>query len=215
MQATSDSVSEKIAQQLTRKIITGELPPKARIQEKKIAGELEVSRSSVREAFLILKKRYLIEIIPHRGAVVTELTPHHVTSIYEMMTPLYTLLAIKVANIWQNETQVSPFVPLLENLQQHANNGDVANFGQCSFQIMRMAYPLANNPYLEETLENLQPAIERTYNLALSKHANEIMRSLGFFESIFNCMIKKDANMIRHTINRYGEHYRELVLSII
>jgi hypothetical protein len=29
---------------------------------------------------------------------------------------------------------------------------------------MRAAYPFANNPYLQETVENLQPAMSRAYS---------------------------------------------------
>lgn len=210
-----DSLAEKIADQISERIISGELAAKVRIQEKKIASELQVSRSSVREALLILERRYLINIIPHRGATVTEITPHHVESIYEMMSHLYTLLAHKVSHVWEDQSLVEPFFIYLEELREQARKKDVTKFCECSFQIMRMAYPLANNPYLEDILENLQPAIERTYNLALQGHGEEIMQSLAFFESIFNGMVKQDAEMIRHTITRYGEHCRELVLSMI
>jgi hypothetical protein len=34
---------------------------------------------------------------------------------------------------------------------------------------MRAAYPFANNPYLQETVENLQPAMSRAYFLALDQ----------------------------------------------
>lgn len=210
-----DSLAEKIADHLSHRIICGELAPDERIQEKKIVAEMHVSRGAVREALLILEHRYLIEIIPRCGARVTEITAKDVAAIYEIMSHLYTLLANKVSHVWQNQSLVEPFLTHLEELRELAKKKDVARFGECSFQIMRMAYPLANNPYLEDMLENLQPAIERTYNLAIAGHGEEIMQSLAFFESVFNGMIKQDAEIIRHAITRYGEHYRELVLSMI
>ena len=48
-----ESLSEQIAQHLGQRIMTGELRPGERIQELKVAGELNVSRGSVREALLI------------------------------------------------------------------------------------------------------------------------------------------------------------------
>lgn len=210
-----DSLAEKIADQLSHKIISGELAPGERVQEQKIVAELQVSRGAVREALLILERRYLIEIIPRCGARVTEITPKDVEAIYEIMSHLYTLLANKVSHVWQNQSLVEPFLTHLEELRELAQQKDVEKYGACSFQVMRMAYPLANNPYLEDMLENLQPAIERTYNLALAGHGDEIMQSLAFFESIFNGMVKQDPELIRHAITRYGEHYRELVLGLI
>ena len=64
------TLTEQIAEHLGGEIITGRLKPMARIQELKVAGELGVSRGSVREALLILESRHLVEIIPRRGAVV-------------------------------------------------------------------------------------------------------------------------------------------------
>ena len=65
-----DSLAEQIAQHLGDRIISGELKPGDRIQELRIANELNVSRGSVREAFLILDRRFLLDIVPRKGAMV-------------------------------------------------------------------------------------------------------------------------------------------------
>jgi len=67
------SITEQIADHLADLVVCNELPGGARIQELKVARELPVSRGSVRESLLILERRYLIEIVPRRGAVVNEL----------------------------------------------------------------------------------------------------------------------------------------------
>ena len=58
------SLTEQIAEHLGSQIISGALQPLERIQELKVAGELGVSRGSVREALLILESRHLVEIVP-------------------------------------------------------------------------------------------------------------------------------------------------------
>ena len=50
----SESLTEQIAQYLGNQIVTGELKAGDRIQELRVADELNVSRGSVREACLIL-----------------------------------------------------------------------------------------------------------------------------------------------------------------
>ena len=63
---------------LSRLIITGPAwKPRERIQELKVAGDLDVSRGSVREALLILERRHVIEIYPRKGAVVSDLSVQH------------------------------------------------------------------------------------------------------------------------------------------
>ena len=65
-----ESLAEQIAQHIGDQIITGKMKSKERIQELKVANDLEVSRGSVREALLILEGRHLIDILPRRGAMV-------------------------------------------------------------------------------------------------------------------------------------------------
>ena len=67
------NITEQIADHLAEKIVLGALSGGDRIQELKIARELDVSRGSVREALLILERRHLIEIVPRRGAIVNTL----------------------------------------------------------------------------------------------------------------------------------------------
>ena len=62
-----ESLSEQIAQHIGLRIIKAQLKPKERIQELKVAKELDVSRGSVREALLILERRHLVNIFPRKG----------------------------------------------------------------------------------------------------------------------------------------------------
>src|SRR5690606_1829572 len=98
-----DSLAEQIARYLAERIIRGELKERERIQEQKVTQALNVSRGSVREALLILERRHLIVILPRRGAHVSELTAHHVTSLYALTTELYCMLARAVVDGWQED----------------------------------------------------------------------------------------------------------------
>jgi len=68
-----ESLTEQIAHHLEQRIILGEMGPGERIQELRIAAELDVSRGSVREALLLLQRRHLVDIFPRRGAMVASI----------------------------------------------------------------------------------------------------------------------------------------------
>ena len=97
-----DSLAEQIAHHLAERIIRGELKERERIQEQKVTQTLNVSRGSVREALLILERRHLVNILPRRGAQVSELSPQHVESLYALIVQLYILLAESVARRWRS-----------------------------------------------------------------------------------------------------------------
>lgn len=82
------NITEQIADHLANMVIQGQLCGGARIQELKIANQLGVSRGSVREALLILERRQLIEIVPRKGAVVSDFPVCEALELLDMLLPL-------------------------------------------------------------------------------------------------------------------------------
>lgn len=133
----------------------------------------------MREALLILERRHLIAILPRRGAHVTELTAHKVQSLCTLMSELYILLGNAVAQRWQVQADLAPFLQLQQRLSDSYERQDIRSFVEDSFNVMRAAYPFADNPYLQETVENLQPAMSRAYYLALERRKAEMSEYLN------------------------------------
>jgi DNA-binding GntR family transcriptional regulator len=69
----------RVAEALRDRIIAGELMPGQRLSESALAGELTVSRNTLREAFRLLTKDGLLRHEPNRGVFVT--IPDHVAVI--------------------------------------------------------------------------------------------------------------------------------------
>ncbi|WP_161865351.1 GntR family transcriptional regulator [Pseudomonas yangonensis] len=210
-----DSLAEQIARYLAERIIRGELKERERIQEQKVTQALNVSRGSVREALLILERRHLITILPRRGAQVSELTAHHVTSLYALSIELYAMLARTVIEHWQVETDLAPFIDIKNRLQDSLERSDIGAFVENSFDVMRAAFPFADNPYLQETLENLLPAISRTYHLALERRKGEMGQFMNTFASLLQAIIARDHARAREVLQAYGQHNCQLVLATL
>ncbi|MGP0174165.1 GntR family transcriptional regulator [Pseudomonas sp. NCHU5208] len=210
-----DSLAEQIAHYLAERIIRGELKERERIQEQKVTQALNVSRGSVREALLILERRHLIVILPRRGAQVSELTPHKVQSLYALMIELYILLARAVIERWQTDSDLAPFLQIQQRLLESLQGGDIDAFVAGSFDVMRAAFPFADNPYLQEILENLLPAISRTYHLALERRKGEMGQFMGTFASLLQAIIARDEVRAYQVLRAYGEHNCRLVLAAL
>jgi DNA-binding GntR family transcriptional regulator len=210
-----DSLAEQIAQHLADRIIRGELKPGERIQEQKVTQALNVSRGSVREALLILERRHLVAILPRRGAQVTVLNAHNVTSLCALMSELYILLAIAVASRWQTQEDLVPFLDIQRRLQASYENQDVKAFVEESFNVMRATYPFADNPYLQETVENLQPSMSRSYFLALDERKAEMSDYLALFDQLLEAVLARDPVRIRTVLVNYGQRSCQLVLAAL
>lgn len=215
-----ESLSEQIAQHLGQRIVTRDLRPGERIQELKVAGELNVSRGSVREALLIMQRRHLVEIFPRRGAVVSGLTADSVNNLYDIYIDLLCMLGRKVLERWSGEElggvmgQVRELQAVIDAL--NSNSADAAEqVIDAGFGVMRYAYRLVENPFLEETLENFRPAISRTYFVALENFREEIVETATFFRQLAEAATAGDGDRLQSVIKAFGEHQRQQVLSIL
>lgn len=210
-----DSLAEQIAQHLADRIVRGELKPRERIQEMKVTQALNVSRGPVREALLILERRHLVRILPRRGAQVAELTAHQVHSLYALMQALYAMLARAVARNWKDERELDPFLHIRRRLLESRERGDIAAFAAASFEIVREAYPFADNPYLQATLENLIPVISRTYFLALERRREEMTWTLAALDDLLQTVIEHADERVEQTVQAYVLHNRDLVIAAL
>ena len=209
-----DSLSEQIARHLGELIITGKLKSGERIQELRVAGELNVSRGSVREAYLILERRHLIDILPRRGAVVSAMTPRHVRNVYELNILLLAHLARRATLAWQ-DADLPAFLQLLDEMDGFVQRNQVMDFYDASFRFARMAYRFADNPYLEEILEDLQPLMRRTYYYAIMTVKAEMEVSMKMFRDLMERILARDDEGAVATLNRFGQHQCETVLAFL
>lgn len=215
-----ESLSEQIAQHLGQRIVTRDLMPGARIQELKVASDLNVSRGSVREALLILERRHLIQIFPRRGAVVSSLTVASVNNLYDIYIDLLCMLGRKIVERWAGDELrgVMGRVREVEAVIQAVNStgpDSAEKVIEAGFGVMRYAYELVDNPFLEETLENFRPAISRTYFVALENFRDGIGQTAVFFRRLGDAALSGDAERLQSAIQAFGEHQRQQVLSIL
>ena len=77
------SVSQSAYEYIKRKILSGEYKPGEKLEERRIADELNISRPPMREAFRSLEHNHLILNKPRRGNFVTEASLEQFKDLYE------------------------------------------------------------------------------------------------------------------------------------
>ncbi len=164
----------------------------------------------MREALLLLERRHLIEILPRRGATVQDLTESQVRSLYEIMQILLGLVVRKAIRAMKEE-ELDPFIELIHLLQEQANDKDVENFFIHSFRFIRLFYPYANNPYVADMLQNLEPALQRCYYIAIHLNETEIKECLAFFKATIETIFRRDPRSALEIIREFAEHQSLLV----
>ena len=210
----SESLTEQIAQYLGNQIVTGELKAGDRIQELRVADELNVSRGSVREALLILERRHLIQILPRRGAVVAEMTESEVRALCELWFLLLDKIARNAVDMW-TENDLVQFTELVLRMGEYAQKNDLEKFFETSVLFYEKIYPFANNSFLVQVLEDLLPAAKRAAYIILSGGQGELNKLHQFFMEMIQHMLDRDVESAAARLKALGNEWQEQVLEAI
>lgn len=91
------SLPDQIVAKLTDDIVTGLYKPGERLKEQELAVSIGISRAPLREAFRVLERNGLIEILPWKGARVVEPSRAEINELFEARADLFGLCARRVA----------------------------------------------------------------------------------------------------------------------
>ncbi len=204
------SLTEKIADHLGSEIIAGRLRPRARIQELKVASELGVSRGSVREALLILERRYLVEILPRRGAMVSSLEAEELANCSELVTELQATFYGKLAQ--RRGLELSPFEASIREMSGAVLARDLDGTLEARRAFARAGFAQLNNFYLVSVLKGLIPCALRLTYLAAAHPDYDLRDNLRYHQSLSKSLSEADGDEAKHLVQAFHARERKLAL---
>lgn len=161
------SLASAVADKLRDKILRGELQEGQPLLQDAIASELDVSRIPVREALRQLQAEGLINIVPHRGAVVSALSPEEIEEFFEIRAVLESdILGKSIPLLTEDDFQRAEQV-LREYEQALAQESEVGRWGELNWQFHSALYAAADRPVLMSLLRTLNNNCDRYTRLHL------------------------------------------------
>lgn len=207
----TESLSEQIVKYISEQIINGELVEGERIQELRIAKELDVSRGSVREALLLLERTHLIEIFPRRGAIVSEMSAQQVKALFDTNMMLLGHIVQRMSETWRAH-EADQLQLLLEQLLEHVKAGDIEKFYDGVFQYLAEQQDMVGNPYLMKFYKELLPSLRRSYFLTLNTSKRELQEAFALFKLVTDAILIRKSQQAALFMEDFCRHLRNLVL---
>ncbi len=207
----TESLSEQIVKYISEQIISGELVEGERIQELRIAKELDVSRGSVREALLLLERTHLIEIFPRRGAIVSEMSAQQVKALFDTNMMLLGHIVQRISETWRAH-EADQLQLLLEQLLEHVKAGDIEKFYDAIFQYLAEQQDMVGNPYLMKFYKELLPSLRRSYFLTLNTSKRELQEAFALFKVVTDAILIRKSQQAALFMEDFCRHLRNLVL---
>lgn len=201
------SLTEQIADHIADEIIRGRMAPGERIRELRVARALGVSRGSVREALLMLRRRHLIHMVPRRGAVVADLSRRQLDDLYELLESLLGLVGRRMTELWDEEDR-ERFQPALAALESAAARGDTEAWADAADDLLICALDLVRNQYLDAVFEALLPVARRAMYRIAALDPTVLQAGAGHWRALLDAFAEGDRTEVEALLARRFAGYR-------
>lgn len=153
------SLRNKIFRYIKTQIINGSYKPGESLVESKLAEELGVSRTPIREAVRLLEQEGLVESTHNKGAVVVGISSKDVEDIYAIRQLVEGLAARWAAERITCEDK-KDLKKLYDLMEFYAARGDVDEIAKLDNQFHHIIYEASGSRILNFTLSNLHQYVQ-------------------------------------------------------
>ena len=201
---------EDVADRLRDLIVQGDLAPGSRLNERVLCGQLQLSRTPLREAFKTLASEGLVTLHPDRGASVTPLTVELVRHMFEVMGALEAL-AGELACRNSTDAQLNEIRALHYQMLVHHARGELAEYFRYNQQIHNKIVEASGNPVLAQTYRGLNAHVRRARYMA-NLSVERWDRAVKEHEGILNALSARDGALLQSLLR---EHLGQKMLAVL
>ncbi|OHX14679.1 GntR family transcriptional regulator [Chromobacterium sphagni] len=154
------TLTSAVTESLRRRILSGEFADGQQLRQEALSNEYGVSRVPVREALRQLEAEGLIQIIDHKGALVSKLSLEDVLELLEVRSMLEGSL-LKAAIPCQTQADHDAAQQTLREFEVALNNNDVRHWGEINSRFHLALYRAAKRPNTLALIEQLHNKTDR------------------------------------------------------
>lgn len=161
------SVAERVASYIEAAVLDGRIEPGDWLREVDLAKQLGVSRTPLREAFLLLVKKGLLEVVPRRGARVRLISDDELADILSVRVALDGRAAKLAA---ERHVAAGDMIERILSAQRSAfRRNERSKFHDLGQKLHAAIYLASGNPKLQSIYESLaiEGALHRLSNLSI------------------------------------------------
>ena len=202
---------EKIFQTIRDRIVYMEYAPGKPLPEKDLCEEFKVSRTPVRAAVKKLEEMKLVTVIPRFGTYVAPVDINEIRCAFEVKIKLEGL-AGEVAAKRITHDKLKEMRSLIEEADVLLKDGGHRHLIAIDTRFHEIMYQAAQNPILQEILENLHSRCARLWGSSLSSviPIPEIIRQL---KEIYSALGKREPETAGRLMEQHVRYFIDHIKS--
>jgi len=206
-------LSQKVYRVLKTEIIKGSLKPGTKLLEGKIAEQMEVSRTPIREALRELAAEGFVKISPNQGVVVSNASIEDVQEVLQIRGVLEGLAARLAAKII-NKEEIKELENYLKQMEYYTNKDDALAFSEMDAEFHELILGICGNNRLIQIRKNLSDQAHR-YRIRSLSIPGRLKYSLKEHREIVEALKRKDVEQADRLSQKHIENVLENILTHI
>jgi len=191
---------EEVAELLRQRIFNRTLEPGSWIDELRIAEELGISRTPLREALKVLAAEGLVTMKVRRGAYVTEVSEQDLRDVYHLLALLESDAAAVVAH-HATDAELAELQALHQQLEESVSDRD--RFFAVNERFHMRVLALANNRWRDQVVGDLRKVMKLNRHNSLFK-SGRLQESLAEHRAIVSALLDRRAE---EAAQRMRQHF--------
>lgn len=199
------TLHQEVTTRIREMIRTGELSRGQKIDEKHLSELMGVSRTPVREALRGLHSEGLVDLIPHRGAYVTQPSIEEIQDLFEVMAVLEGTCARLAASRMAGE-DLKKIETLHRSLEKHFTKRDHEAYLETNHYVHVTIQELSGNKVLNDVLNGLRQKV-LLYRHRQLYYKDRFEKSMKEHRDILEALRQRDPSaaeraMKKHLVNQ-------------
>ena len=202
---TVESIRDKVVASLKDAFFSGLLKPGDAIVERQLAQQMRVGSPAVREALITLQQQGFVRRVANTATYVNSFSVDEVRQLYQLRIELE-LLAFKWAKPRVKREDLEALEALVDAMATAAMQKNARDFFEHDLEFHRYCWRLSGNKYLEQSLENLVPALFAFVLSASSDSVQEAVakQHLQIVNALKVAFEPEFTSIIRDTLNSFA-----------
>jgi DNA-binding GntR family transcriptional regulator len=204
---------QQVVTRLRQLIVEGQLTPGAKLNERTLCEQLQVSRTPLREAIKTLAAEGLVDLLPNRGAAVTRLSEQDVIDTFEVIASLEgqsgELAAQRITDAELDELRALHYEMLAAYTRR-----DLPTYYQLNALIHSHINAAARNPVLTQTYRTVNARLQ-ALRLRSNVADGKWKRAVNEHNQMIELLAARDSAGLRALLITHIHSKRDTVLELM
>ena len=203
------SLGNRIFDILRDRILNGEYKTGQKLNELKLASELKISRTPIREALKQLELEGLVMSVPNKGVYVKGFSPRDIDDMFEIRLALEGL-AIQLAIERMDEVHLTKIKEIFELMEFYTLKKDKDKINDLNILYHETIYQATQSTYFEQLLKDIHYYVSVTSRHSIQK-PERLESALVEHRAILDAIVEGNKEKAKYTIQKHIRKTQVLV----